>query len=57
MKLERINEILNNSEIRDIYYNNRCVWIQELNKNTVKIGFIDSNEEINVPIENLYENL
>lgn len=55
MNIQRINEIINNKEIKDIYYNNRAVWIQELNNTTATVGFIDNNEEMNISIEDLYE--
>lgn len=52
---KRINEILKNKELSDIFYNNRPVWVQEVKGNTAKIGFIDNNEEQDVYIEDLYE--
>ena len=55
MTHNRINEILRNKELHEIFYNNRPVWIQELQGNTAKVGFIDSNEEKDVYIEDLYE--
>lgn len=55
MTNNRINEILKNKELHDIFYNNRPVWIQELQGNTAKVGFIDNNEEQDVYIEDLYE--
>ena len=39
----------------DIFYNERPVWIQEVNNDIAKIGFIDNFEEKNVHIEDLYE--
>lgn len=56
MNSERILEILKNKELHDIYYNERPVWIQEVESNVAKVGFIDNNEEKNVYIEDLYEN-
>lgn len=55
MNLTRINNILNNKEKADIYYNDRPVWIQELNNNTAKVGFVDNFEEKDVFIKDLYE--
>lgn len=55
MNLERINEILNKKQIRDIYYNNRPVWVQEINNDVAKVGFVDNNEEKDVLIKDLYE--
>lgn len=56
MNSERILEILKNKKLHDIYYNERPVWIQEVESNVAKVGFIDNNEEKNVYIEDLYEN-
>lgn len=55
MNLERINSILNNKEKCDIFYNERPVWIQGINKNIAKVGFIDNFEEKDVYIHDLYE--
>ena len=55
MTHNRINEILRNKELHEIFYNNRPVWIQELQGNTAKVGFVDNNEEKDVFIEDLYE--
>lgn len=55
MNLERINSILNNKEKCDIFYDERPVWIQGINKNIAKVGFIDNFEEKDVYIQDLYE--
>lgn len=55
MNGKRISEILKNKELHDVYYNERPVWIQEIDNNVAKVGFIDNNEEKNVYIEDLYE--
>lgn len=55
MNIKRVNEIINNREICDVYYNNKPVWIQEINNEFVKIGFMDLNKEINVNVNKLYE--
>ena len=59
MDISRINSILANKEKCDIFYNDRPVWIQELDSNNqkAKIGFIDNFEERDVFIKDLYENL
>ena len=59
MKLERLSQILNNDEKFDIFYNDRPVWIQELDSGnqTAKIGFVDNFEERDVFIKDLYENI
>ncbi len=55
MNTKRIFEIMKDKEIKDIYYNERPVWIQEINSNIAKVGFMDNNEEKDVFIEDLYE--
>lgn len=55
MNIERINSILNNSEKSDVFYNNRSVWIQSINNNIAKVGFVDNFEEKDVNIDDLYE--
>lgn len=55
MNIERINSILNNNEKRDVFYDNRVVWIQGVNDNMAKIGFVDNFEEKDVDIQDLYE--
>ena len=55
MDLQRINSILNNKEKCDVFYNNRTVWIQGVNNNIAKVGFVDNFEEMDVDIKDLYE--
>ena len=55
MRLERIESIINNDEKCDIFYQNRAVWIQELNHDIAKVGFIDNFEEKDIPIADLKE--
>ncbi|MFR2534473.1 MAG: H-type small acid-soluble spore protein [Clostridia bacterium] len=55
MNTKRVFEIMKNKEIRDIYYEERPVWIQEVKDNIAKVGFMDNYEEKNVYIEDLYE--
>lgn len=55
MNKERVFEILRKKELHDVYYNERPVWIQELDNNIAKVGFIDNNEERDVYIKDLYE--
>lgn len=55
MELDRINSILNNKEKIDIFFEDRPVWVQEINNTKAKIGFIDNFEEKDVYIEDLYE--
>lgn len=55
MDLQRVNSILNNDEKCDVFYNNRVVWIQGVNNNIAKVGFVDNFEELDVNIKDLYE--
>ena len=55
MKLNRIESILNNKEKVDVFYDERPVWIQGVNNDIAKVGFVDNFEERNVPISDLYE--
>lgn len=55
MNSKQVYEILKNKEKREIYYNERLVWIQELNDNIATVGFVDNNEEKDVSVEDLYE--
>ena len=55
MDLNRVQNILNNKEKIDIFYGDRPVWIQGVNNNIAKVGFIDNFEERDVFIEDLYE--
>lgn len=56
MNLDKINFILNNDEKCDVFYDNRCVWIQSVDDTNkmAKVGFVDNFEECNVPINDLY---
>lgn len=55
MKLDRIHTILDQDEKCDVFYNERAVWIQGINENMAKVGFVDNFEERDVPISDLYE--
>ena len=55
MKASKIYQILQNKRKVDIFYNERPVWVQEINNNIAKVGFTDNFEEKNVRIEDLYE--
>ena len=55
MKLSRVQDILNNKEKVDIFYDYRPVWIQGIDNDIAKVGFIDNFEERDVFIEDLYE--
>lgn len=55
MDLERVHFILDNKEKSDVFYQERPVWIQGVNNNIAKVGFVDNFEERDVFIEDLYE--
>lgn len=55
MELNRMNSILNNKEKVNIYYEDRPVWVQEINNTRAKIGFVDDFAEKDVFIKDLYE--
>ena len=55
MNKERLNEILNQDIIYEIYYNNKPVWVQEAHDDIAKISFLDAKNEKNVFITDLYE--
>ncbi len=55
MDISRINSILTNKEKCDVFYDDRPVWIQGVNDNIAKVGFIDNFEEKDVFIQDLYE--
>ena len=55
MKASKIHEILRNKQKVDIFYNERPVWIQEVNNDIAKIGFIDNFDETSDNIVDLYE--
>ena len=56
MEIKRIYEILNNKEKVEIEYHSYPVWIQDLkDSNTVRIGFIDNFDEMDVNIKDLVE--
>lgn len=55
MNSKQVYQILKNKEKREIYYDNRPVWIQELKDNIATVGFVDNNEEKDVNVDDLYE--
>ena len=55
MDIDRVQAILNNKEKREILYDDRPVWIQELAQDRAKVGFVDNFEERDVYIKDLYE--
>lgn len=55
MNLDRVHELIKNKEKIDVFYEERPVWIQEVNNDMAKVGFIDNFEEKDVYVEDLYE--
>ena len=55
MNYKRASEIVSHREICDVYYEKKPVWIQEVENNMAKIGFMDGSSEKSVKIEDLYE--
>lgn len=56
MNKKRVCEILKSKEKYDVFYDNRPVWIQEIDGNNItKIGFVDKVEERDVYLKDLYE--
>lgn len=55
MNRERVNEILNHRSLSEVFYNEKPVWIQEVNDDIAKIGFLDGSPEKDVYIDDLYE--
>ena len=55
MEVNRIYSILNNDEKFDVFYEDRPVWIQEVNGSMAKVAFVDNFEEKDVFIKDLYE--
>lgn len=56
MNKERLYEVLKNRQAHEVFYNERPVWIQDVNDDIAKVGFVDNFEEKEVYIEDLYEN-
>lgn len=57
MTNKRISEILQGKEIKEIYYNEQPVWVQELHGNTAKVGFLNSDSTKDLYIDDLYEKI
>ena len=55
MKYKRVQDILANKEKVDIFFDERPVWIQGINNDIAKVGFVDTFEEQDVYIKDLYE--
>ena len=57
MDINRINSILSNDEKIDVFYQDRPVWIQGVSNNIAKVGFVDTFEEKDIFIKDLYEKI
>lgn len=55
MTNKRVSEILRSKDIKEIYYNEEPVWIQELHSNKVTVGFMNSNDTKDLYVDDLYE--
>lgn len=55
MTNKRVCEILRNKEIKEIYYNEQPVWIQEIHGDKATVGFMNSNDTKDLYIDDLYE--
>ena len=55
MDYKRARDIVGNKEIVDVFYNEQPVWIQEVNDNIAKIGYVNKNVTQDVYLEDLYE--
>lgn len=55
MTNKRISEILHSKEIKEIYYNEQPVWVQELHGDKAKVGFLNSDSSEDLYINDLYE--
>ena len=50
-----VQAILNNKEKKDIFFEDRPVWVQEFAGDKARVGFVDNFEEKDVYIKDLYE--
>ena len=55
MTNKRVCEILKNKDIKEIYYNDQPIWIQEVHGNKATVGFVGSNDTKDLYIKELYE--
>ena len=55
MTNKRVCEILKNKDIKEIYYNDQPVWIQEVHGNKATVGFVGSNDTKDLYVKELYE--
>lgn len=55
MELDRIYKIFNTDEKVEVFYDNNPIWIQDINEDKAKVGFINGDPEKDVFIKDLYE--
>lgn len=58
MQSERAEEIMNSKGVIEVLYNNKPVWIQNVNpvNNIAEVKILDTDEKISTPVERLTEN-
>lgn len=55
MDAESAKRIIESKGIIEVLYNGSPVWIQDVNADTARIKFLDSNEERDVMVKELVE--
>ena len=55
MTNKRVCEILRDKTIKEIYYNEHPVWIQEVHGDKATVGFVESGDTRDLYINDLYE--
>jgi len=55
MNKKRLIDILNSSNVQELYYNEQPVWVQSVKDDIARIGFLDNSDEKDVYIDDLYE--
>ena len=55
MNKQKLLQILNDGQVKDIYYDAQPVWIQSVKDDIAHIGFLNGQDEKDVYIDDLYE--
>ena len=55
MNRQRINDLLSNDNLSEVFYNEKPIWIQEIHDDIATIGFLDGSQDKKVYIDDLYE--
>ena len=57
MQSERAEEIMNSKGVIEVLYDNKPVWIHNVNPmdNTAEVKILDTDEKISIPVERLTE--